>query len=167
MGLHNIQKPITIKGAGSGSITSTNRKIKIMDIATITSLAYVKTNGGIPNLEHFKDEMRKEQKDKVADYGVKGHLIPNYADANVRSSVITCVHTPQVVKLPSGEIEKHKLHVIDIKGLAMIGNPQIMRWAIAQAKKQSKPNKEVIATMEKNYDFFMKQPRRESYYSSK
>ena len=168
MGLHDIQKPSSIKGAGSGSITATNRIVKIMDIATITSMAYLKvSSAGIPNLEHFKDEMRTEQKDGTKDYGVKGHLIPNYADANVRSSVITCVHTAQVVKLPNDEIQKHKLHVIDVKGLAMIGNPQAMRWAIAQAKKESKPNKELIETMQKNYEFFMAQPRRESYYSSK
>ena len=96
------------------------------------------------------------------DFGVKGHLIPNYADANVRSSLITLVHGGQMVKLPNGEMQKHKLHVIDIKGLAIVGNPQVMRWAIAQEK-----DKKAKESMQKNYEFFMKQPRRESYYSDK
>ena len=163
MGMIDITKPSSIKGAGSGSITATNRKSFMMDLATITSIAYIKKpSDSLPNLEHFKDEMRSLQKANKMDFGVKGHLIPNYADANVRSSLITLVHSGQVVKLPNGEMQKHKLHVTDIKGLAIIGNPQAMRWAISQEK-----DKKVKATMQTNYEFFMKQPRRESYYSDK
>lgn len=163
MGMIDIQKPQSIKGAGSGSITATNRKVFSMDFATITSIDYLKKSSlGIPNLEMFKDKMRDKQKAKEMDFGVKGHLIPNYADANVRSTIITLVHSGHMVKLPDGTMEKQKLHVIDIKGLAMIGNPQAMRWAIAHEK-----NKDVKATMQKNYEFFINQPRRESYYTSK
>jgi len=163
MGMIDIQKPQSIKGGGSGSITATNRKNLIMNISTITSIDYLKTSSkGIPNLEYFKDKMRDLQKEGKQDFGVKGHLIPNYADANVRNSIITCVHSGHMVKLPDGTIEKHKLHVIDIKGLAMVGNPQAMRWAIAQEK-----DKKIKETMQKNYEFFMNQPRRESYYTSK
>ena len=163
MGMIDIQKPSSIKGAGSGSITATNRKTFIMDMVTVKSIAYLKTSSkGLPNLEMLKDNMREIQKEGKVDFGVKGHLIPNYADANVRSSLITLVHGGHAVKLPDGEIQRHKLHVIDIKGLAIVGNPQVMRWVIAHEK-----DKKIKETMEKNYKFFMEQPRRESYYSSK
>jgi len=163
MGMIDIQKPSSIKGAGSGSITATNRKVYIMDLVTIKSIDYLKVSSkGLPNLEALKDGMRELQKAGKHDFGVKGHLIPNYADANVRSTVITLVHGGYAVKLPNGEIEKHKLHVIDVKGLAIIGNPQVMRWAIAHEK-----DKKIKELMEKNYKFFMESPRRESYYSSK
>ena len=163
MGMIDIQKPSSIKGAGAKSRTATNRKILIMKLVTVKSIDYLKTSSkGLPNLEMLKDEMRNLQKEGKGDFGVKGHKIPNYADANVRSSVITLVHGGFSVKLPNDVIEKHKLHVIDVKGLAIIGNPQAMRWAIAQEK-----DKKIKASMQKNYDFFMTSPRRESYYSSK
>ena len=163
MGMINIQAPASIKGAGSGSITASNRKVFIMDIVTLKSIKYLKVPAdGLPNLEFLKDGMREKQKAKEMDFGVKGHLIPNYADANVRSSLITLVHSGQMVKLPNGEMQKHKLQVIDIKGLAIVGNPQVMRWAIAK-----ETDKKLKALMQKNYEFFMRQPRRESYYSSK
>jgi len=163
MGMIDIQKPQTIKGAGSGSVTANNRKVFIMDLVTLKSIEYLKLSSkGLPNLEMLKDGMRELQKDKKMDFGVKGHIIPNYADANVRSSLITLVHSGHMVKLPNGEMQKHKLHVIDIKGLAIIGNPQVMRWAIANEK-----DKKVKESMQKNYEFFMNQPRRESYYTSK